>query len=121
MTTLESPRSMASHYDAFPRDLDSASFLDAPLAPSVASGPGRRASRLPRPYTIVTTGGMPGVMSLASALCDLGYRVPDFSVDVHEGVSCSCISCTVALTSDESGAFADRVRTLPGVLSVEPT
>jgi hypothetical protein len=87
--------------------------------PTVA-GHGRRASRLPRPYTIVTTGGMPGVMGLASALCDLGYRVPDFSVDVHEGVSCSCVSCTVALTSAETTEFADRVRTLPGVLSVEP-
>lgn len=79
----------------------------------------RRASRLPRPYTIVTTGGMAGVMGVASALCDLGYRVPDFSVDVHEGVSCSCVQCTVALTTAECGEFADRVRTLPGVLSVE--
>jgi hypothetical protein len=63
---------------------------------------------------------MPGVMDLASALCSFGYRVPDFSVDVHEGVSCSCIQCTVALTSAECAEFADRVRTLPGVLSVEP-
>jgi hypothetical protein len=84
------------------------------------NGPGRRPSRLPRPWTIVTTGGMPGVMSLASRLCELGYRVPDFSVDVHEGVSCSSISCTVALTTDEQDAFADGVRRLPGVLSVEP-
>lgn len=84
------------------------------------NGPGRRASRLPRPWTIVTTGGMPGVMTLASSLCELGYRVPDFSVDVHEGVSCSCVSCTVALTTAECGEFADRVRDLPGVVSVEP-
>ncbi len=84
------------------------------------NGPGRRPSRLPRPWTIVTTGGMRGVMTMASQLCDLGYRVPDFSVDVHEGVSCSCISCTVALTTDECDEFADRVRLLPGVLSVEP-
>lgn len=89
--------------------------------PTGVVGPGRRASRLPRPYTIVTTGGMPGVMTLASALCDLGYRVPDFSVDVHEGVSCSGIDCTVALTSAESVEFADRVRLLPGVVSVEPS
>ena len=98
--------------------------MEAPSAPSLpapaAAGPGRRASRLPRPYTIVTTGGMVGVMDLATALCSLGYRVPDFSVDVHEGVSCSCISCTVALTTGESADFADRVRTFPGVLSVEP-
>ena len=80
---------------------------------------GRRPSRLPRPYTIVTTGGMAGVMGVASALCELGYRVPDFSVDVHEGVSCSCVHCTVALTSGECEEFADRVRTMPGVLSVE--
>ncbi|MEJ2869417.1 hypothetical protein WCD74_16695 [Actinomycetospora sp. OC33-EN08] len=84
------------------------------------NGPGRRASRLPRPFTVVTTGGMPGVMSLASRLCELGYRVPDFAVDVHEGVSCSSISCTVALTVDECPAFADTVRGLPGVESVEP-
>jgi hypothetical protein len=88
-------------------------------APTLSSG--RRASRLPRPFTILTTGGMTGVMDLASALCSFGYRVPDFSVDVHEGVSCSCINCTVALTSLECAEFADRVRTLPGVLSVEPS
>jgi hypothetical protein len=88
-------------------------------APTLPSG--RRASRLPRPFTILTTGGMTGVMDLASALCSFGYRVPDFSVDVHEGVSCSCINCTVALTSLECAEFADRVRTLPGVLSVEPS
>ena len=82
---------------------------------------GRRLSRLPRPYTIVTTGGMAGVMRVASALCDLGYRVPDFSVDIHEGVSCSCVHCTVALTSSECDEFADRVRTMPGVVSVEPS
>lgn len=80
----------------------------------------RRAFRAPRPFTIVTTGGMSGVMGVAAALCDMGYRVPDFAVDVHEGVSCSCVHCTVALTSAECDDFADRVRTIPGVLSVEP-
>jgi hypothetical protein len=80
----------------------------------------RRASRLPRPYTILTTGGVTGVMALASRLCELGYRVPDFSVDVHEGVSCTCVRCTVALTNAECPDFADIVRSLPGVLSVEP-
>ena len=89
-------------------------------APTYTPAP-RRASRLPRPFTILTTGGMPGVMDLASALCSFGYRVPDFSVDVHEGVSCSCIQCTVALTAAECAEFADRVRTLPGVLSIEPS
>lgn len=84
------------------------------------NGPGRRASRLPRPWTIDITGGMPGVMTLASRLCELGYRVPDFSVDVHEGVSCTSVSCTVALTAAEYDEFADCVRVLPGVLSVEP-
>ncbi|MDL5160612.1 hypothetical protein [Actinomycetospora termitidis] len=84
------------------------------------NGPGRRPSRLPRPFTVVTTGGMPGVMTLASTLCERGYRVPDFQVDVHEGVSCSSIACTVALTVDECSAFAASVRDLPGVLSVEP-
>ncbi|NMO89555.1 hypothetical protein [Actinomycetospora sp. TBRC 11914] len=84
------------------------------------NGPGRRPSRLPRPWTIVTTGGMPGVMTLASSLCELGYRVPDFSVDVHEGVSCSSVSCTVALTTGECSEFAEQLRLLPGVLSVEP-
>lgn len=87
--------------------------------PRTAPAP-RRASRLPRPYTIFTTGGVAGVMSLVGRLCDLGYRVPDFSVDVHEGVSCTCVRCTVALTSAECADFADTVRSLPGVLSVEP-
>jgi len=93
----------------------------APSAPApIGAGPGRRTSRLPRPYTIVTIGGIVGVMDLASALCTLGYRVPDFSVDVREGVSCSCVSCTVALTTGESADFVARVRTFPGVVSVEP-
>ena len=84
------------------------------------NGPGRRVSRLPRPWTIVTTGGMPGVVALASSLSDLGYRVPDFSVDVHEGVTCSSVSCTVALATGEIEAFAEAVRLLPGVQSAEP-
>ena len=94
----------------------------APARPTRAeAGPGRRASRLPRPYTILTTGGIAGVMGLATAMCDMGYRVPDFSVDVHEGVSCSCVSCNVALTQAECDEFASLVRELPGVLSVEPS
>ena len=95
-------------------------LIPADVVERAVNGPGRRASRLPRPWTIVTTGGMPGVMTLASRLCELGYRVPDFSVDVHEGVSCSSVSCTVALTTEEHHGFADHVRRLPGVVSVEP-
>jgi hypothetical protein len=82
-------------------------------------GPGRRPCRLPRPWTIVTSGGMRGVMDLASSLCDLGYRVPDFAVDIHEGVSFSSVTCTVALATTECDEFAERVRCFPGVESVE--
>lgn len=89
------------------------------LEPSRTLPAARRASRLPRPYTILTTGGVAGVMTLAGRLCELGYRVPDFSVDVHEGVSCTCVHCTIALTTDECPDFADTVRAMPGVLSVE--
>ena len=91
-----------------------------PSADDLVAGPGRRTARLPRPFAIVTGGGMSGVLTLVTALSDFGYRVPDFSVDVHEGVACSDIACTIALAGTESADFLACVRSVPGVLSAEP-
>jgi hypothetical protein len=78
------------------------------------------APRLHRRHSIVTTGGMDGVLSVGSALRTCGYQVRDFAVDVREGVVHSAVTCTVSLTADEQSMFADRLRQVPTVVSVEP-
>jgi len=76
--------------------------------------------RLHRRHEIVTTGGMSGVLCVGAALQTCGYPVRDFAVDVREGVPYSCVTCTVSLTSAEIELFADRLRELPAVVSVDP-
>jgi len=78
------------------------------------------APRFPRRHEIVTTGGMEGVLRIGGALQTCGYAVHEFVVDVRDGVTCSAVTCTVALTADETELFAERLRELPTVLSVDP-
>jgi len=76
--------------------------------------------RIPRRHEIVTTGGMDGILRIGDALRAGGYPVRDFTADVRDGVPCSSVTCTVSLTSAEAASFAERLCTLPAVLSVEP-
>lgn len=76
--------------------------------------------RLHRRHEIVSTGGMGGVLRVGAALASCGYAVRDFAVDVREGISHSSITCTVALTKDETVDFAERLVSLPEVVSVHP-
>ncbi|NMH99420.1 hypothetical protein [Pseudonocardia acidicola] len=78
------------------------------------------ASRIHRRHTVVTSGGMDGVMRVAAVLQSCGRPVRDFSVDVREGVIYSSLSCTISMTADEAQAFADRLRSIPSVVSVDP-
>lgn len=78
------------------------------------------APRQHRRHEIVTTGGMAGVLHIGAALATLGYAVRDFAVDVREGVGHSSVTCTVSLTSGESDEFAEHLRALPLVVSVDP-
>jgi hypothetical protein len=74
--------------------------------------------RLPRRHEIVTTGGMQGVLDIGSALRACGFPVREFTVDVRDGVPYSSVTCTVSLTSAESAGFAERIGSLPAVVSV---
>lgn len=76
--------------------------------------------RIPRRHEIVTTGGMDGVLRVGDALRAGGYPVRDFTADVRDGVPYSSVRCTVSLTSAEAASFAERLGTLPAVVSVEP-
>lgn len=78
------------------------------------------APRLARRHEIVTTGGMDGILRIGDALRACGYAVRDFTADVRDGVPYSSVTCTVSLTSAEAATFADRLGTLPAVVSVEP-
>jgi hypothetical protein len=76
--------------------------------------------RLQRRHEIVTTGGMQGVLDIGTALSASGIPVRDFAVDVRDGVPYSSITCTVSLTAAECATFAERLGTVPAVVSVEP-
>lgn len=76
--------------------------------------------RFARRMEIVTTGGMEGILRIGAALRAGGYPVRDFTADVRDGVPYSSVTCTVSLTSAEAGSFAERLGTLPAVVSVEP-
>lgn len=78
------------------------------------------AFRMHRRHEIVTVGGMDGVLRVADALRACGYPVRDFTVEVHDGVPYSRVSCTVSVTNSESDAFAARVGALAEVVSVGP-
>jgi hypothetical protein len=76
--------------------------------------------RLQRRHEIVTTGGMEGVLQVGVALRAWGYAVRDFAVDVREGVPCSSVTCTVALTTAECDEFAERLGAVAAVVAVQP-
>ncbi|MHA6795378.1 hypothetical protein ACVGVM_17965 [Pseudonocardia bannensis] len=78
------------------------------------------ASRIHRRHTVVTSGGMDGVLRVAALLQSSGYHVRDFSADVREGVIYSSLSCTISMTASEAQAFADRVLSISSVVSVDP-
>jgi hypothetical protein len=76
--------------------------------------------RLQRRREIVTTGGMQGVLDIATALRAEGFPVREFAVEVRDGVPYSSVTCTVSLTAAECACFADRLGAVPAVISVEP-
>ncbi|WP_214368552.1 hypothetical protein [Pseudonocardia sp. H11422] len=78
------------------------------------------ASRIHRRHTVVTSGGMDGVLRVATMLQNCGHPVRDFSVDVREGVIYSSLSCTISMTAAEAQAFVDRVLAISSVVSVDP-
>lgn len=78
-----------------------------------------RPMRTHRRHTIVTSDGFDGVTRVAAVLRECGYRVRDFSADVHEGVVHTPLTCTVSLTADESEQFVDRLCQEPSVVSVD--
>jgi hypothetical protein len=78
------------------------------------------APRLQRRHEIVTTGGMDGLLCLTDALRESGFPIRDFTVEVHDGVPYSSVTCTVSVTNDESIEFERRISALPTVVAIEP-
>jgi hypothetical protein len=87
--------------------------LDHSPRPALLARPHRR-------HEIVTSDGMAGVLRIGAALTTCGFAVRDFAADVRDGVCYSSVTCTVALTSAESGPFEQRLAAVPGVVSVDP-
>jgi hypothetical protein len=75
--------------------------------------------RLHRRHEIVSTGGMEGVLRIGAALTTCGYQVHEFVADVQDGVPYGSVTCTVALTADETALFAERLREVPTVIAVD--
>ncbi|GAA1837085.1 hypothetical protein GCM10009836_14600 [Pseudonocardia ailaonensis] len=77
-------------------------------------------TRMLRKHTIVTTGGMAAVLEIAAELRDCSALVKELTIDVHEGVGCSELTCAVTMTAEEAAEFATQLRALPAVSSVDP-
>lgn len=78
------------------------------------------ASRMPRRHTVVTGGGLDGVMEVATALQTCGRTLSEFAVDVRDGVAYSSVTCTMSMTPSECDEFARRMLDMPGVIAVDP-
>lgn len=78
------------------------------------------AVRVHRSHQIVAADGLEGVLRVATALRDGGYRVRDFMAYVREGIVLSDVTCTVSLTAPESDQFLHDLGQVQGVVSVEP-
>ncbi|MDT7616343.1 MAG: hypothetical protein QOC85_1030 [Streptomyces sp.] len=73
-----------------------------------------------RCYTAHVTGGIDGVLRVAMIIRNRGYRLRDFSVDVHEGVLETPVRLTAMVTPDEGRLLLARLRRLPAVVSADP-
>jgi hypothetical protein len=73
-----------------------------------------------RCFTAHVTGGIDGVVRVALVMRNRGYRLRDFSVEVHEGVAETPVRLTAVVTPDEGRLLLDRLRRLPSVVSADP-
>lgn len=72
-----------------------------------------------RTVIIGSTGGLDGVMRIATMLRGRRYRVRDLAVHVREGVVVSEIRVVVVLTASETDLLLERLRRLAVVLSAD--
>lgn len=72
-----------------------------------------------RNVTVQVTGGLDGVVRIATMLRGRRYRVRDLAVDVREGVVVSEVRATVVLTASETALLLERLRRLATVVSAE--
>ena len=68
---------------------------------------------------VQVTGGLDGVVRIATMLRGRRYRVRDLAVDVREGVVVSEVRATVVLTATETALLLERLRRLATVVSTE--
>ena len=73
-----------------------------------------------RNVIVQVTGGLDGVVRIATMLRGRRYRVRDLAVDVREGVVVSEVRATVVLTASETALLLERLRRLATVVSAEP-
>lgn len=72
-----------------------------------------------RTVIVLVTGGLDGVVRIATVLRGRRYRVRELAVDVREGVVVSEIRATVVLTASETDLLLERLRRLPAVVSAD--
>ncbi|GAA0927027.1 hypothetical protein [Pseudonocardia zijingensis] len=65
------------------------------------------------------TGGLDGVLRVATVLRGRRYRVRDLAVDIREGVVVSEVRATVLLTASETTLLLERLRRLASVTSAD--
>jgi len=68
--------------------------------------PGAVYSRIPRRHSVTISGGVPGISRAITELLSFGRRICSLSVEVHEGVGVSGLSCTVLTTAAEADQLA---------------
>jgi len=77
--------------------------------------PGAVYFRTPRRHSLTISGGVPGVSQVITELLSFGRRICSLSVEVHDGVGVSGLSCTVLTTAAEADQLGKALRQIPGV------
>lgn len=74
---------------------------------------------LPAPRSVTThvTGGLDGLLRVATLLRGRRYQVRDLSIEVREGAATSRLSCTVIVTTREADLLVRQLGRLPAVVS----
>jgi len=67
---------------------------------------------------MVISGGVVGISRVIGTLLDFGRRICDFSVEVHEGVRLTGLTCALSTTAGEADHLVEILRQVPDVVSV---
>lgn len=93
--------------------------MTSPLARPRTAAAGPPEFPAHRAVVVGATGGLDGVVRIATMLRGRRYRVRDLAVQVREGVVVSDIRVVVVLTASETDLLLERLRRLSVVLSAD--